>query len=145
MDVPSEIQIQTFWRISVCHDTRRTRTNQGHGRQSRKWDLPPSHIAPLSQSSSHDIRYQGLLAMDTLRSVEQKLQGLPTLEIQESRWGTLRKTMGLSLCSFESPCVMVQHLDAGNFILKRRSGFPWTGWPAGSTWITRATFSSRGL
>lgn len=62
--------------------------------------------------------------MDTLRSVEQKLQGLPTLEIQESRWRTLRKTMGLSVCSFESPCVMVQHLDAGNFYSKEALGLP---------------------
>lgn len=62
--------------------------------------------------------------MDTLRSVEQELQSLSTLEIQESRWGTLRETMGLSFCSFESPCVMVQHLDASNFILKKALGLP---------------------
>lgn len=32
--------------------------------------------------------------------------------------------MGLSVCSFESPCVMVQHLDASNFILKKALGLP---------------------
>lgn len=97
MDIPPKIQTQTLGRISVCHDTKRTRTSQDHGRQSRKWDLPPfPHSSPLP-SSSHDIRYQGLLDMNTLRSVEQKLQGLPTLEIKESRWGTLRKTTGLSV------------------------------------------------
>lgn len=26
----SKIQTQTLWRISACHDTRRTRNNQGH-------------------------------------------------------------------------------------------------------------------